>query len=50
VKQIQFTERPLTTTTQVPEPFTMSLFAAGLAGMAGLRRRKSKTNSGAAAA
>ena len=30
-----------TTTTQVPEPLTMSLFAAGLAGMAGLRRRKS---------
>lgn len=46
VKQIQFTERPATT--EVPEPLTMSLFAAGLAGMAGLRRRKS--NSGAAAA
>jgi hypothetical protein len=27
--------------TDVPEPLTMSLFAAGLAGMAGLRRRKS---------
>ena len=48
VKQIQFTERPETTTTEVPEPLTMSLFAAGLAGMAGLRRRKS--SSGAAAA
>jgi hypothetical protein len=36
--------------TEVPEPFTMSLFAAGLAGVAGLRRRKSSTNSGAAAA
>lgn len=36
------------TTTNVPEPFTMSLFAAGLAGMAGLRRRKS--SSGAAVA
>lgn len=48
VKQIQFTERPETTTTEVPEPLTMSLFAAGLAGMAGLRRRKS--NSGAAVA
>jgi hypothetical protein len=48
IKQIQFTERPETTTTEVPEPLTMSLFAAGLAGIAGLRRRKS--NSGAAAA
>jgi len=28
------------TTTQVPEPFTMSLFGAGLAGMATLRRRR----------
>lgn len=27
--------------TSVPEPFTMSLFGMGLAGMAGLRRRKS---------
>jgi hypothetical protein len=33
---------------KVPEPLTLSLFAAGLAGMAGLRRRKS--SSGAAAA
>jgi len=33
---------------KVPEPFTMSLFGAGLAGMAALRRRKS--NSGAVAA
>jgi len=48
IKQIQFTERPETTTTEVPEPLTMSLFAAGLAGIASLRRRKS--NSGAAAA
>ena len=38
-----------TTTTQAPEPFTMSLFGAGLAGMAALRRRR-KSNSGAAAA
>jgi hypothetical protein len=44
IKQIQFTQGPVT---QVPEPFTMSLFGAGLAGMAALRRRKS--NSGAAA-
>ena len=36
------------TTTSVPEPFTMSLFGMGLAGMATLRRRKSI--SGAAAA
>ena len=28
---------------QVPEPLTLSLFAAGLAGMAGLRRRKAAT-------
>ena len=28
---------------QVPEPLTLSLFAAGLAGMAGLRRRKAVT-------
>jgi hypothetical protein len=48
VKQIQFTERPETTTTEVPEPLTMSLFAAGLAGMAGLRRRKSKSVAAAA--
>lgn len=27
--------------TQVPEPLTLSLFAAGLAGLAGMRRRKS---------
>ena len=35
-------------TTQTPEPFTMSLFGMGLAGMAALRRRKS--TSGAAVA
>jgi hypothetical protein len=29
------------TTERVPEPLTLSLFAAGLAGMAGIRRRKS---------
>ena len=29
------------TTERVPEPLTLSLFAAGLAGIAGLRRRKS---------
>jgi len=29
--------------TEVPEPLTLSLFAAGLAGMAGMRRRKSLT-------
>jgi len=38
-----------TTPTPVPEPFSMSLFGAGLAGMFGLRRRKSST-SGAAVA
>lgn len=38
------------TTNKVPEPFTLTLFGAGLAGMATLRRRKSSTNSGAAAA
>ena len=36
--------------TSVPEPVTMSLFAAGLAGMAGLRRRKSSIVSGATVA
>lgn len=34
----------------VPEPVTLSLFAAGLAGMAGLRRRKSSIVSGATVA
>jgi hypothetical protein len=29
-------------TTEVPEPFTASLFGAGLAGAAALRRRKAK--------
>ena len=39
-----------TTTSEVPEPFTMSLFGIGLAGMAGLRRRKSSIVSGATVA
>jgi hypothetical protein len=31
---------PVTTTTPVPEPVTMTMFAAGLAGMATIRRRR----------
>ena len=46
VKQIQFVDPP----TPVPEPVTLSLFVAGLAGMAGLRRRKSSIVSGATVA
>lgn len=46
VKQIQFVDPP----TAVPEPLTLSLFAAGLAGTALLRRRKSSISSGATVA
>ena len=48
VKQIQFVDPPAPV--PVPEPITLSLFAAGLAGMAGLRRRKSSIVSGATVA